>query len=179
MFANSFKNMQNLFEDFPLKLSEKEIVAIGSKSTPILKEGIKIIKNKHNGWIICTKNIKDDIISSFLIELIKTLQFPTSFSLDFAGFLTDSEEEQVFVFPSQNSSLDLYNDAKSVLLESKEQKIKLIQSFQTLTNADFLSRWYESHDRYGEFTKSGLKPQKLINLTVFLKPLHSSVIEMF
>ena len=181
MFRDAVKNILKMFEDSTtLELSEEELVAIGNRKTPILKEGIKIIKNKLTGSIIFTKNIgKGENISSFLIELVKNLQFPGYLFLDFAGFLIDSEEKPVFVFPSVNSSVDLLNNSGKTPLLSKTQAKQLIEVIQGKTNQNFLSEWFLSHDSIGNFTRSGLRPKKLINISVFFFPLFEKAEDLF
>ena len=181
MFRDAVKNILKMFEDLtPLELSEEELVAIGNRKTPILKEGIKIIKNKLTGSIIFTKNIsKGENISLFLIELVKNLQFPGYFCLDFAGFLIDSDDTPVFVFPSVNSSLELLNSSSKIPLVSKTKTKQLIEVIQEKTNQNFLAEWYLSHDSIGNFSRSGLRPKKLVNISVFYFPLFEKAENLF
>ena len=181
MFDDAIKRIVKLFdENNTLNLSEVEVDAIGNKKTPILKEGIKIFRGKLNGSIIFTKNIqKNDSIATFLVSLLKCLQFPGEFSLDFSGFLEDSEGYPVFVFPSPNSSLQISKDSRKIKLMSNEHIKNLIQNFQIKTNKDFEQEWFECHDSIGHFTKSGLKPARLLNVTVFFSPLFEKSENLF
>ena len=179
MFDGCLKRLAKLFEiENELTLSSDESEAISNKRTPILKEGIKVLKNKANGSIIFTKNINEGSISSFLVQLIKILQIPGNLKIDFAGFLEDEEGSKVFVFPSENSSIQIGKQV-TIRLESKQQKIETIQTLQLMKNDEFLDSWFDSHNQLNQFSKSGLKPVRLLNITVFFRPIYVTVSEIF
>ena len=70
-----------------------------------------------NGRIIMTKHLYNENFDEFFSDLLHWLRFPGLLRVDAHGFVQNSLEEPVFVFGSSNSSIRLWNEKQSVLLE--------------------------------------------------------------
>ena len=86
-----------------------------------LREGVKLIPTGGrfgNGRIIMTKNVHEESFKNFLTQLVDWLgRFPGKLSLDAHGFVETSKGEPIFIFGSVNSSILLWNEKQSVLLD--------------------------------------------------------------
>ena len=127
----------------------------------ILREGLVLWPNVRgingkNGRIELTKNVSHKNAAQFLAELIKLLQFPTWFSVDCFGFITDVERELVgFQWASKNSGLTLLNEKTKILISSNKVRKQLYEKFESMTSEEFLTNWFNSHDRVSELYRSG------------------------
>ena len=89
------------------------------------REGVKLIPGGRFGMgrIVMTKTIYPDTFNYFFDELIDWLRFPGKLSVDAHGFIEAKNGDAVFVFGSENSSIELWNKKQSVVLKRKEYKI--------------------------------------------------------
>ena len=67
-----------------------------------------------------TKHIEPELFNNFLDDLIDWLRFPGKLTVDAHGFVQKKDGECVFVFGSENSSIELWNGDQSVVMKRKE-----------------------------------------------------------
>ena len=114
--------------------------------------------NGKNGRIELTKNVTHKNAPQFLTELIEVLQFPTWFSVDCFGFISDLERELVgFQWASKNSGLVLLNEKSKILINNNTVRKKLYEKFSNMTAEEFLTSWFNCHDRVSELYRSGFQ----------------------
>ena len=112
--------------------------------------------NGKNGRIELTKNVSHKQAASFLTELLEIIQFPTWFSVDCFGFISDLERELVgFQWASKNSGLVLLNEKSKILIGTNKVRKELFEKFKNMTPEQFLTSWFNSHDRVSELYRSG------------------------
>ena len=70
-----------------------------------------------------TKHIEPELFNKFLDDLINWLRFPGKLTVDAHGFVQTGDGDCVFVFGSENSSIQLWNGDQAVFLKRKEYKI--------------------------------------------------------
>lgn len=71
------------------------------------------------GRIVMIKHVDAENFNEFLQELIRWLRFPGMLSIDAHGFVQTKEGEPVFIFGSQNSSIELWNGQQLVFMQRK------------------------------------------------------------
>ena len=114
--------------------------------------------NGKNGRIELTKNISHKFATKFVTELIELVQFPTWISIDCFGFITDIERELVgFQWASKNSGMILLNEKSKILINNNKTRKQLHDKFSNMTSEEFLTSWFNSHDRISELYRSGKK----------------------
>ena len=136
--------------------------------------------NGSNGRIELTKNIDHKKTPHFICEIIQLLSFPCWISIDAFGFITDTEHKVLgFQFASKNSGIQLKNQRSKLLLDSKESRKALYQTFSEMSSDEFLLSWFESHDRISQLVRSGFIPKRTCTLILYLEPVSTSVKEIF
>lgn len=136
--------------------------------------------NGNFGRIELTKNVSQKEAPAFLKLLTEIIQFPCWFSIDCFGFISDIERELVgFQWASKNSGLNLLNDKSKILIGDNKIRKKLHQKFDSMTPEEFLTTWFNSHDKVSELYRSGFVPKSICTLVVYLEPLSTSVRELF
>ena len=71
------------------------------------------------GRLVMTKHVDAENFNEFLKELIHWLRFPGMLSIDAHGFVQTKEGEPVFIFGSENSSIELWNGQQSIFMQRK------------------------------------------------------------
>ena len=100
------------------ELDADEKNAFNSKHTSILREGVRFVPGGRfgKGRIIMTKTV-DENFNDFFEKLIESLRFPGILSVDAHGFVETREGEPIFLFGSINSSIKLWNEEQTVLIQ--------------------------------------------------------------
>ena len=133
----------------------------------------------NNGMLVITKTIEDGNPIEFLKTLIEIIDIPHRLSIDFAGFLTSKEGDTKFEFPSKGSSLLIFNERPTFLVDSTEEREKLFDHFSHLDITKLKIDWMEAHDSIGLFSFSGLSPSRLITTVCHVEPLSVKVETLF
>ena len=162
MFDENIAELYKMFDDDAKpSLTEDEQKVVPERYFACFREGLVLWPNVRgvngrNGRIELTKNVSHKEAPQFLCEVIELLQFPTWFSIDCFGFITDIERELVgFQWASKNSGLVLLNEKSKVLMKDNGVRKKLFDKFSNMTSEEFLTSWFNSHDRVSELYRSG------------------------
>ena len=136
--------------------------------------------NGSNGRIELTKNIDHTEAPSFICEVLKIISFPCWLSIYAFGFITDTERKIVgFQFASKSSGLTLKNKKSKVLIDDNTLRKEIYDKFEKMSSDDFLTSWFENHDRISKLVQSGFIPKSTCTLILYLEPISTSVKEIF
>ena len=163
--------------------SDEELDCLNAKQSKMFDEGCKIWRGhsgvySQNGQIIFTKCTLNLDITQFICEMIKLINFPGYISFDGHGFVK-SEEGMAFQFASCNSTIRLHNEKQAVNIHDSKTKENLFYFFKSMTDDNFLQRWFKSHDEVGDLISSGFVPRRIVNLVIYFEPTHTNVNEIF
>ena len=127
-----------------------------------------------------TKNVNGSDILEYVTKVIDIVDFPTHFSIDFAGFFKGKppEFDKIFQFASWNSGIKLYNEMNTVLIGNIEVRKKVRDYFTTMSSSTLLQLWFAAHDEIGLFSMSGFSVGKIVSVVIYLEPSSMTVSEI-
>ena len=120
---------------------------------------------------------EDSSIKTEILKVLDNINFPCYLTIDGNGFLEKTGQDKnqiIFCFASINTGIQLIN-GKSVLPIGKETKKELKEMINSMSNEEFLNRWYQQHDLISDYRGSGFRPRRIINLVITLDPIYLSV----
>ena len=132
-----------------------------------------------NGMLIITKTVENGNPIEFIKTLIEIIDIPHRISVDFAGFLVSKEGGVKFEFPSKGSSLLIFEDRPTFLVDSTEDREKIFDHFSNLDISKLKIDWMEAHDGIGLFSASGLSPSRFITTVCHVEPISVKVETLF
>ena len=127
-----------------------------------------------------TKNLTHDDSPAFVCKVLEEIRFPCIVRVDAHGFIGEkSDKIQGFQFASQSSSIKLHNEKYHALMDGPETVRPLLKYFEEMTGVEFLSKWFDAHDRICELAASGWKACNTKTLVLYLEPVHMAATEIF
>ena len=134
----------------------------------------------NNGIIEMTKNISHEESPAFVHSVLETIRFPCVVSVDAHGFIGEkSGKKLAFQFASLNSSLTLHNDKSRATFDGEATIDALLNHFKGMTGSEFLSKWFEAHDRVAELAASGFTACNTKTVVIYLEPIHMTASDIF
>ena len=132
-----------------------------------------------NGMIEVTKNISHEESPAFISKILEMVRFPCIVRIDAHGFIMQKDNTIGFQFASPSSSMLLSNGKFHALMDGEKTVRPLLNFFSEMDGQEFLSRWYDAHDRVAELTSSGFRPVNTKSLVLYLEPVHEKADTIF
>lgn len=154
------------------------------KDLIFIREGVVIWPNAatlfDNGVIEMTKNISHDESPAFVHSVLEAIRFPCVVRVDAHGFIGEKSGKVIgFQFASLASSLTLHNGKSHAPLDGGENTDALLNHFKGMNGEEFLSKWFEAHDRVAELAASGFTANNTKTVVIYLEPIHMTASDIF